>query len=190
MANWSDFDHHVKVRLPIILGVALVSAFVTGLVTAPSRRFQGYSPEQPLPFSHLVHAGTMRIDCRYCHAGVETSRHAGVPATSVCMNCHSVARVDRPAIKQLRAEYEAGRSVVWRRIHRLPDFVYFSHNMHILAGIDCRECHGEVREMDVMAQAKPLSMGSCLGCHRNAHARVPGSPANLKGPENCSTCHR
>jgi len=188
--RWNRLDHHVKVHLPIILGVAILSALLTGLVTTPVRRVEGYAPEQPIPFSHQMHAGSMKIDCRYCHIGVETGRHAAIPASSICMNCHSVAALDRPGVKLLRAAYADNRPMVWRRIHRLPDFVYFSHNLHIAAKIDCEYCHGKVREMEVASQAVSLSMGSCLSCHRNVQQRVPVVLPGLSGPENCSACHR
>ena len=133
--------------------MAILSALITGLVTTPVRRVEGYVPEQPISFSHQMHTGTMKIDCRYCHIGVESGRHAAIPASSICMNCHNVAALDRPGIKSLRAAYAGNRPVVWRRIHRLPDFVYFSHDVHVLANIDCEFCHGKVREMEVTSQA-------------------------------------
>ncbi len=188
--RWNRLDHWVRVHLPILCGVGILSAVITGLVTTPVRRVEGYSPAQPVPFSHQMHVGTMRIDCRYCHIGVETGRHASIPASSICMNCHSVAALDRPGVQLLRASYAANRPIFWRRIHRLPDFVYFSHDVHILAKIDCEYCHGKVREMEVVSQAVSLSMGSCLGCHRNVQERVPGIAPGLVGPENCSACHR
>jgi hypothetical protein len=80
--------------------------------------------------------------------------------------------------------------VVWRRVHRLPDFVYFAHNVHIQVGAPCETCHGDIRAMEVVAQVASLSMGACLECHRHARERVPGSAADLVGPENCSSCHR
>ena len=188
--NWSRLDAQVRFYLPLVVAVALVSALVTGLVTAPIRRVTGYAPVQPVNYSHRLHAGQMHIDCRYCHLGVEVSRHASVPATSICMNCHRVAALDKPGVIRLREIYANGGSINWKRIHRLPDFAYFSHRVHVSAGVSCENCHGEVRQMDTVTQVSALSMGSCLSCHRNAHERVPGSQASLLGPENCSACHR
>ncbi len=188
--KWNRVDDYVKVYLPIIALVAASSVLITALVTEPVRRSTGYAPEQPISYSHQLHAGQMRVDCGYCHTAAAVSRHASVPATAVCMNCHSVAAIDKPGVARLRDTFKAGRPVVWRRVHRLPDFVYFSHGMHIQAEIGCENCHGDVRRMDVLAQVSSLSMGSCLSCHRNANTRVVGSRANLRGPENCSACHR
>ena len=187
---WAHLDHAIKIRVPIVLGVVLVSVLVTGLVTDPTRRAQGYAPTQPIDFSHRQHAGEMRIDCKYCHGGVETSRSAGIPAASVCMNCHAVAAIDSPGVAIVRALYERNRPVRWQRIHRLPDFVYFAHSPHIKAGVDCITCHGDVRQMDVVRQVHPLTMRSCLDCHRNPQAEAVGLREDLKGPENCTTCHR
>jgi mono/diheme cytochrome c family protein len=132
----------------------------------------------------------MRIDCRYCHGGVETGRHAGIPPSRTCMNCHSVAAVDRPGVAQLRSLYQQGLPVPWKRIHRLPDFVYFSHQIHIGAGIGCENCHGDVAKMDVVQQVRALSMGNCIGCHRDVRSQVVGARPDLVGPENCTACHR
>lgn len=187
---WARLDYSLKVRLPIVLGVALVSITITALVTEPVRRTVGYAPGQPINFSHKVHAGDMKVDCRYCHVGVETGRFASVPASQTCMNCHSVAAVDRPGVAALRTLYSQGEPVVWKRVYRAPDFVYFSHDVHIAAKADCRNCHGDVATMDVVRQVQPMSMGSCLGCHRNASTRIVGARSDLVGPENCSSCHR
>ena len=187
---WARLDHNVKVRLPAVIGVVVACVAVTALATAPSRRTAGYAPPQPVDYSHRQHAGDMRIDCLYCHTGAEAGRHAGVPAAGTCMNCHSVAAVDSAGVAHLRALYAQGRPVVWRRIHRLPDFVYFSHSVHIAAKIGCENCHGDVARMDVVQQVHALSMGSCLACHRNAPTQVVGAPPDLIGPENCSSCHR
>lgn len=187
---WAHLDHAIKVRLPIVIGVTLVAVLVTGLVTDPVRRDIGYEPTQPIDFSHQQHAGDMRIDCQYCHTGVETSRNAGIPAVAVCMNCHSVSAVDSPGVAQLRILYEQNRPIVWKRVHRLPDFVYFSHSPHVQAGVDCAVCHGDVAKMDVVRQTHPLTMQSCLDCHRNPHDFAVGLASDVKGSETCTTCHR
>jgi hypothetical protein len=187
---WARLDHHVKVRLPITLAVLVVSVAATGLLTEPSRRTPGYGPAQPVAFSHEMHAGTMRVDCRYCHRGVDSGRFATVPASSTCMNCHSVAATDRPGVTLLRALYEEGKPVPWKRVHRLPDFVYFAHDVHVAAGAGCENCHGNIAQASLVRQVHTLSMGSCLDCHRNAHSRIVRAGADLRGPENCSACHR
>jgi len=187
---WTRLDYIVKTRLPLVVGIVLASTVVTALVTAPSRRTAGFAPGQPIPFSHQQHAGDMHIACQYCHTGVESSRHAGIPAAGICMNCHRVAAVDSLGVAHLRRLYDQGEPVPWKRIHRLPDFVYFAHDIHVAADIDCAACHGGIARMQVVRQVHPLSMGSCLQCHRYVQERVAGAPATLVGPENCSACHR
>ena len=186
----TGLDRHVKIRLPLLVAVALVSILVTALVTPPERRAPGYAPEQPLAFSHRQHAGDMHIACQYCHVGVRQSRYAGVPAMGICMSCHTVAAADSADVTTLSATYARGEVIAWRRVHRLPDHVYFAHDAHASAGIGCEPCHSRVERMDIVRQVHPLSMGSCLGCHRNVQAHVPGVAPDLAGPETCSACHR
>lgn len=126
----------------------------------------GYKPDQPLPFSHKLHAGEYKIDCLYCHAGVEVSHHSPIPSLEVCMNCHRVIKTESPWIKKLQEAYVEGKSIPWQKVHLLPDFVKFSHYPHILAGKECRTCHGPVEEMEKVYQFKSLSMGFCVNCHR------------------------
>ena len=187
---WPRLDHNVKVRLPLVIATILVSVVATALVTAPSRRTPGYAPDQPIAYSHAQHAGDMRIACQYCHIGAATGRHAVVPASSTCMNCHRLAAVDSVGVARLRSLYAQGQPVPWKRIHKLPDYVYFAHDIHIAADIGCPNCHGQVERMQVVRQVHPLSMGSCLDCHRNVREKVPGVSPALAGPDNCSACHR
>jgi hypothetical protein len=136
------------------------------------------APEQPIAFPHDVHAGTYKIPCQYCHSGVSKSSFAGIPATGTCMGCHRIAGRNLPGVKQLTAYWERGESVPWVRVHDLPDFVQFTHQPHIRAGIDCAECHGQVREMKAVAKQQPLTMGWCITCHMAREA-----------PTDCLTCH-
>lgn len=138
----------------------------------------GYTPKQPIAFSHKLHAGTRKIPCLYCHSNAEHSRHATVPSMNVCMNCHTVARTDRPAIKELTALWQADKPVQWIRIHRLPDYVYFSHRWHVAKGFTCQKCHGPVETEDEVRQYANLKMGWCIQCHRQNNASTE-----------CNTCH-
>ncbi len=138
----------------------------------------GYAPEQPIPFSHTIHAGTNKIPCLYCHGPAERSRHATVPASNVCMNCHTVVATDKPNIQTLTNMVNAQQSVPWVRVHRLPDHVYFPHKWHVAKGIACQQCHGPVETMDVVKQVAPLKMGWCISCHRQNQAT-----------QECSACH-
>jgi hypothetical protein len=127
---------------------------------------EGYAPQQPIPFSHVLHSGVMKMECLYCHHTAEKGAHAGVPSTDVCMGCHSIVRTDSPHIQKLKAYYDAGEPVPWVRIHRLPDHAYFSHQWHVAAGIACQTCHGPVQEMPVVRQWQKLEMKACMDCHR------------------------
>ena len=186
----SLLDYYIKVRAPIIVFVAVVSFALTYFISRAERDGVGYGPEQPIAFSHRLHAGTMRIDCKYCHTESEVSPHATVPAVSICMNCHSVARKTRSEIVKLTSYYNEDRALPWKRVHKVPDFAYFNHSAHVSRGIDCVNCHGHVEAMDVVEQVSEFTMGACLACHRNAPDRLADVPGIKKGPENCGACHR
>lgn len=161
-----------------------------GWFTQPDRFARLYAPEQPIAYSHRLHAGTMKIPCQYCHGGVLRSRHAGVPAVETCMNCHRVTKTDSPAIQELTAIYESGRPLHWKRVHALPDHVFFDHRPHVKAGVACQTCHGEIQKMEVVSQHMSMRMSNCLGCHREAHAALSPDSKIERGPEHCNACHR
>ena len=174
----------------------------------------GYMPEQPVPYSHALHAGELGIDCRYCHTTVDRGAKANVPPTATCMNCHTGIYPESPKLLPVRDSYATGMPVRWVRVHDLPDYVYFNHSAHVTRGVGCVSCHGRVDKMEVVYQAEPLSMGWCLDCHRNpgphlrpleyvtdlawtppeqeAGARASELRArfNINPSEDCSTCHR
>jgi hypothetical protein len=123
--------------------------------------------EQPIQFSHERHVGGNGIDCRYCHTSVEDSSFAGIPPTKTCMNCHSEVFANAPFLQPVRASFETGRSIVWTRVHDLPDFVFFDHSIHVSKGVGCTTCHGAVDRMPLMWQEHSLQMEWCLECHRS-----------------------
>jgi hypothetical protein len=127
---------------------------------------------QPVQFSHEHHVSGLGIDCRYCHSAVETSASAGVPPTYTCMSCHSQIWTNAPILEPIRASLRENRPVEWRRVHDLPDFVYFNHSIHVNKGVGCVECHGRLDKMPMVYKAEPHSMGWCLECHRNPEERV------------------
>ena len=186
----SLLDYTLRVRLPIVVFVAAVTFIATYYFSRGERDGVGYGPFQPVAFSHKLHAGTMQIDCKYCHAAVTSSPHASVPAVSICMNCHTVARKNKAEIIKLTKYYEEGVALPWRRVHRVPDYAYFNHSAHVNKGIDCAHCHGQVGAMDVMNQVSEFTMGACLKCHRTAEKSLAGIPGIKRGPEYCSACHR
>jgi len=134
-------------------------------------RSQGYSPAQPVKFSHAVHAGQNGTDCIYCHSAAPFSKTAGIPPVNVCMNCHLIVRNGTRSgafeISKIISSYENQKPIEWIKVHNLPDHVFFSHAQHVSAGgINCTECHGNVKEMNVIKQVSDLSMGWCINCHR------------------------
>src|SRR5437588_11987444 len=123
--------------------------------------------EQPVAFSHKHHVGGEGFDCRYCHTSVETSAFAGIPPTKPCMNCHSVLFSNAGYLEPIRESYRTDKSIEWVKIHRLADFVYFNHSIHVNKGVGCSTCHGRVDEMPLVFQANTLLMQWCVECHRN-----------------------
>ena len=122
--------------------------------------------EQPIQFSHAHHVGGVGIDCRYCHTSVETSAFAGIPPTKTCMNCHSQIWSTAPILEPVRASFRDDMNLNWIRVYDLPDFVYFSHKIHVKQGVGCVTCHGEIDKMPLTYQANSLLMEWCLDCHR------------------------
>ncbi len=186
----SLLDYILRVRLPITLFVIIASFTITYFASRAEDYGVGYSPVQPINFSHKLHAGQMGIDCEYCHTGVEKSRHAMVPAVSTCMNCHSIAKKDSPEIIKLRNYYFKDIALPWVRIHKVPDFVYFNHSVHINSGIKCESCHGNVRQMSRITQVRSFTMSDCLNCHRHPKEELPYLKNISNGPANCFACHR
>ena len=127
----------------------------------------GVARKQPVPFSHKHHVSGLGIDCRFCHTSVEQSAFAGIPPTKTCMHCHSQIWLHSPTLEPVRESFRTGRSVEWTRVHRLPDFVYFDHSIHVAKGVGCAECHGRVDEMPLTWRENTLFMEWCLDCHRS-----------------------
>ncbi|TPK94409.1 cytochrome c3 family protein [Mesorhizobium sp. B2-4-12] len=160
--------------LAIVIGIAMPrSGFVTGV---------GQAVAQPIPFSHKHHVGQLGLDCRYCHNDVETSSSAGLPATEVCMTCHSQLFTNADMLAPVRASLASGHPLEWQRVNSVPDFVYFNHSIHIAKGVACETCHGEVDDMPLTARAHSLSMGWCLDCHRDPQP-------NLRPPQDVFLMH-
>jgi hypothetical protein len=156
-----------------LIGVVVVVGGVLGILLNINRidyvSGVGLARDQPVPFSHKHHVKGMGLDCRYCHTSVETSAFAGIPPVETCMTCHSLVWTEAPVLEPVRAAWrdEDPTLLQWTRIHDLPDFVYFKHDVHISKGIGCTSCHGAVDEMPLMMKAETLNMEWCLACHRN-----------------------
>lgn len=155
--------------------ILLIALFVMGEIVVVEAKALGrqqyYSPDQPVKFSHKIHAGQNRINCKYCHFTAEESKHAGFPPVQLCMNCHSLVKEGKVTgteeISKIYQALETGKSIQWIRVHNLPDHCYFNHAQHVKVGkVACNECHGPVEKMDRIIQVNSLGMGWCIGCHR------------------------
>lgn len=156
-----------RMTLAGLLGVVLFAGWVIfTLMRSGWATKQHEVVEQPIQFSHAHHAGGMGIDCRYCHTSVEKSEFAGIPPTQTCMNCHSQIWTNAPILEPVRASFRDGTNLTWTRVHDLPDFVYFSHQIHVKQGVGCATCHGRVDQMPLVSQAQSLLMEWCIDCHR------------------------
>ncbi len=178
LITWAllDLIYLKKVKWKFIPILIFLGAFGYQLVMVYDEavklgRSENYQPDQPIKFSHQVHATENQIDCMYCHHTANESKSANIPSTELCMNCHIVvregSRSGRFEIDKLVQAHEEGRSIEWIRIHEVPDHVFFSHAQHVGVGkLDCAECHGQVENMHIVRQKSDLSMGWCLDCHR------------------------
>lgn len=194
-----------------IIGIAVIgiatAIFAYFYYYSPEYTAVGYQPVQNISFSHATHAGQLGIDCRYCHYTVEQSWYAGLPEPSVCMNCHNQVLANDERIAPIKRAIEERKPIIYTRIHKLPDYVWFNHGVHVKRGVACVHCHGEVANMEKTYQAKSLGMKFCLECHRNPEkylvplsditkTNVSGNFSNLSEKWNvranidCSVCHR
>ena len=152
---------------------------------------QGYQPDQPIAYSHKLHAGDMQISCIYCHSGADRGKTAGIPSANVCMNCHKFVRKGpTTGTEEIAKIYKAldydpdkgtygpnQKPIQWVRVHNLPDFAYFNHSQHFVVGkIACQTCHGPVQDsMTVAMQYSPLTMQWCIDCHRVTKVKMAGN---------------
>jgi hypothetical protein len=205
-------------KLPTYVAIfsVLLGLFIIGFVWyyfSPWYTDVGYRPEQPVPYSHKLHVDDLGLDCRYCHNLVEKSAVANVPPTQTCMNCHKLILPNSEKLLKIRESWSKNIPMKWIRVHKLPDFVYFDHHIHLNAGIGCVSCHGQINEMPVVTQKKPLSMSWCLDCHKHPEKYIrpvnevtimrwvpPDNQLefaermikekNINPPIECSGCHR
>ncbi len=203
--------------MSIVIGVIVLGAAGGALfeLIADSRYAtrQGDAREQPIPFSHMHHVGSMGIDCRYCHTSVDNSDWAVIPPTKTCMNCHSQIWVGSSTLEPVRESYRTNQSIKWTKVYDLPDYVYFNHSIHVKKGVGCETCHGRIDQQALTWQEPSLQMRWCLDCHRNPAPNlrpadkittmgyVPSEPQEVLGArlmkenhvqklDTCWTCHR
>ncbi len=194
---WKAFVNNQFLMLVVAIFFLLSSAYFMYGYLMQVGVDQGYQPIQPIHYSHKIHAGDNGIDCKYCHSSARVSKHSGIPALNVCMNCHKSIYEVAPSTAteeyskafydgEIQKLYDAvgwddaeqkytgkTKPVKWVRIHNLPDFAYFNHSQHVsVAGLECQTCHGPVEEMEIMYQFSPLTMGWCINCHRETNVKV------------------
>ena len=193
--RWKSFVHWSRNNKKLV-AVVLILLSVYGSVKAwygmqAIGITQGYVPDQPIAFSHKLHAGTNGISCVYCHSGAEKGKTAGVPSANVCMNCHNYVKKGPETgtteiakiYKALDYDPEKGtygpnpKPIQWVRVHNLPDLVYFNHSQHVMVGkIACQTCHGEVQDdMTIASQFSPLTMQWCIDCHKTTQVAMEGN---------------
>lgn len=194
----------------LVLGAPVYLIALIAYGVTPEALRIGYQPEQPVAYSHALHAGELGIDCRYCHSVVDRSNKASVPPASLCMNCHTTVKKDSDALLPVRAAFAENEPLRWVRVTDLPDYVFFNHEAHVNAAVGCESCHGRVDQMVKVYQAESLTMEWCVSCHKDPtpHLRDPANVTkmgytptpgegervqkqNRVNPSiNCSTCHR
>ena len=166
------------------LVVGLVASIASSQTPAPSASPSAAGSAPPVAagevvFDHTIHAGKYAMPCLDCHAFADKTASAGLPSGRKCMGCHKFVDKESPAVQTLAARFGAGESLKWQRVFYLPDYIYFSHRMHVRADVACSECHGDVASMRTVTQDQPFTMGRCLSCHEQRHAT-----------RDCLGCHK
>jgi hypothetical protein len=197
----------------VLLGGAAALAAPMIYMRTPFATKQFFPVDQPVQFDHRHHTQDDGIECRYCHGAAERTAYAGVPSTEVCAGCHSQVWNQSAMLEPVRRSYFSGRPIPWNRVHRLPDYVYFNHAIHVKEGIGCVTCHGRVDRMALVEQVSTLQMGWCLDCHRDptpnlrprdritamdwtptgdrrALGRALAAEYGTRRLTSCTTCHR
>jgi hypothetical protein len=203
---------YFRVAVFIAASVGLIATAAIAYYVTPAYTRVGFEPMQPINFSHKLHVGGLGLDCRHCHNHVGDSPHANIPSVQTCLNCHGTkygnVAAQSKALTPLRDAEQSGRPLAWARVHKVPDYAYFNHAVHVKRGVSCVSCHGRIDEMEVVRHVEPLSMSWCLDCHRDPapHLRPADKvfdlgwtgeidaelieKAEIKPPEDCSGCHR
>jgi hypothetical protein len=208
--------HNTLAHITLFVVAAGALGTVGGLMVyarSPYARGMQDPIEQPIQFDHRHHTRDEGIDCRYCHNTVDKSPHAGIPPTSLCLNCHSQVWNKSPLLEPVRQSFFENRPLQWRRVYKVPEFVYFNHSIHVNKGVGCVSCHGRVDKMAAVEKATPLTMAWCLDCHRQPEpnlrplseitnmawqptgdpveaGRVLAEQSHIHTRTSCTTCHR
>ena len=168
-------------RFILFLILIIMAGAVVGIILTRAQVFA--APEQPIAYNHKVHVEA-GIQCLYCHTSALQSPIAGIPSVQKCMGCHNVIETNNPEIQQVSSYFERGEPIPWVKVNIQPDFVYFNHQPHIGAGLNCESCHGDVGQMEVTRQIVKMDMGWCLDCHIQQSEEKVGRLAD------CLACHK
>jgi c(7)-type cytochrome triheme protein len=172
----------MKVSRWVLMIFGLVAAgIIAGILLTNAQAHA--APAQPISFSHRVHTAA-GVQCLYCHSGAQDSAVAGIPSVQKCMGCHSVIDADKDSIKAVADYFAKNKPIDWVAVNQEPDFVYFSHQPHLGAGLNCETCHGNVGQMDADQPAVTMDMGWCLNCH------LKQPPAQVGRLTDCLACHK
>lgn len=163
----------------VVLLLTGLGAVGVGVLYSAGSSDSGVQDRQPVAFSHARHAGELKVDCLYCHRSAAASAVASVPSMQLCMSCHRNLANETSETRKFLSYWENREPIPWVRLHRLPDFVYFTHEMHLQQGLQCVSCHGNVDRMPYTPRAASYEMGWCLSCHQARGAS-----------QDCLTCHK
>ncbi len=205
-------------RLFLVGSLSLIAGGTVGIIGFARSAYMTSTdirPKQPVQFSHRHHAGELGIDCRYCHSSVESGPQAGLPPTETCMTCHSQIWTDAAMLEPVRESFVRHTPIPWTRVAKLPDYVYFRHDIHVAKGVGCATCHGRIDQMALTYRAQSFTMEFCRDCHRDPAPRLrppehvtdmawtPPADARAKGEAiaahekirvgelaHCTVCHR
>jgi hypothetical protein len=187
---WSNTAYGLALASAVCgVGAAIAAPMI--YIRTPYGTHQYEALEQPVEFDHRHHIRDDGIGCLYCHTDAANGRYAGIPSTGVCMGCHNQIWTRSELLAGVRSSYFGQAPIVWKRIHDLPDFVYFHHGVHVQRGIGCARCHGEVEEMARVYRISPLTMDWCLDCHRHPPgSNQPAFGGPITSLTTCTACHR
>ena len=168
----SAYDDTLKGNLKPVIFTAACVVFI-GLFLYYFYAPPGFKigPEQPIPFSHQLHAGVKEIQCQFCHSYVGSSIHPGIPPVEKCLYCHNYIIPKHPEILKEHRYFNTNQPVPWVKVNYLAEHVVFNHQRHIRNEIECQECHGEVQKKDRLQGVK-FQMGFCVECHRKKDANI------------------
>jgi hypothetical protein len=208
--------HNTAAQISLFVVAAGALGGIGGLlvfVRTPLARGMQDPIEQPIQFDHRHHTRDEGIDCRYCHNTVDKSPSASIPPTQLCLNCHSQIWNKSPLLEPVRQSFIQNKPIEWRRVNKVPEFVFFNHSIHVNKGVGCVSCHGRVDQMPAVEKAETLTMGFCIDCHKHPEKNLrpvsevvnmewkpegdPEESGKVLAEENhvhtrtsCTTCHR